>query len=697
MPENEVLKLSSVVNLINALKATSAQALLATGITEWSFEVDVKPVITGVDDTRGAYFTAEGLLQQIIEDSGVWLDAGDPIITERYFETSAIFNGILGIATKALLDADTSQDDGTLRRVTNDSTASNNGVYRWDDSGSEWVKEIGLGVSVLDPDDETDLLYGKAVSDHITTKVIGSEPVSTPEDGFKFFSKLHRKFLTWSGADWRDEQGAKVHLPFIYRNGVNGITKTVDDIVTDWADVYDINTTTVDDADGQTSGINGALPEWQDAVVNSLPAIYFDGSDRFLSVSRKGLTECTVYAVVKMQTESEEMRLLDFWDDGSAEGGAHAIQLQVDRDLESLYGFARDTGGNFSYTKGKFDDWCVIGLRAKSGEYIQSFLNSAFGDRIVIEDFDGVASNNSWIIGANRDHDENFFKGWLAEFVMFDKLMGNDEHNLIINSLLDKYGLTPTKEGYAPAGQSQIMGRGESASSPAVVSGTGYEYEGDVTTGYSASELNDPVTGIFENSDTGSFMPAFVNALYAKIKKPVYMIPAGKGGTALTIAADSGNGNWNKTDDTLFEQTCQAINSFIHDGGILRAIHWIQGERDAQYLDTLSGAALITAQQNYRLALPELINNFREYYPGVPFIITQTGRLTSGDTTGFQFVRQVQKDVAQQLPNVYLDYENAVNFEDLSWMDVDGIHWDQDGLNDIGEKKGIFTFNAVYN
>ncbi|MEP0006287.1 MAG: hypothetical protein ABJ387_04090, partial [Balneola sp.] len=146
MPENEVLKLSSVTNLINALKAVSAQALLATGITEWSFEIDVKPAITGVDDTKGAYFTTEGLLQQIIEDSGVWVDAGDPIITERYFETSAIFNGILGIATKALLDADTSQDDGTLRRVTNDSTASNNGVYRWDDSGSEWVKEIGLGV-----------------------------------------------------------------------------------------------------------------------------------------------------------------------------------------------------------------------------------------------------------------------------------------------------------------------------------------------------------------------------------------------------------------------------------------------------------------------------------------------------------------------------------------------------------------------
>lgn len=607
--------------------------------------------------------------------------------------------GVKQFGTLADLNSFTPGDGGDDRDVADvNNDGSNNGRYWYDPNAgpAAWVKRQEIHVSVLDPEDEADGLNGKAVADHINGKVIGDKPVATPETGFKFFSKLHRKFLSWSGADWRDEQGVKVHVPFIYRDASNGITKTVDDIITDWADVYDVNTATVDDADGQTSGVNGALPEWQDDVVNSLPAIYFDGTDRFLSVSRRGLTECTVYAVVKMQTETEETRLLDFWDDGSAEGGAHAIQLQIDRDLESLYGFARDTGGNFSYTKGKFNDWCVIGLRGKSGEYIQSFLNSAFGDRIVIEDFDGVASNNSWIIGANRDHDENFFKGWIAEFVMFDKLIGNDEHNLIVNSLLDKYGLSPTKEGHAPAGQSQIMGRGESASSPAVVSGTGYEYEGDVTNGYSASELNDPVTGLFENSDTGSFMPSFVNALYAKIKKPVYIIPAGKGGTALTIAADSGNGNWNKTDDTLFEQTCQAINSFIHDGGILRAIHWLHGERDAQYLDTLSGTALINAQQQYRLDLVELINNFREYYPNVPFIITQTGRLSSGDTAGFQFVRQVEKDVAQQLPEVYLDYENAVNFVDLGWMNVDGVHWNQSGLNDVGDKKGIFTFNTVY-
>lgn len=159
-----MLKLSSVTNLINALKSVSAQALLATGITEWSFEVDVKPAITGVDDTKGAYFTSEGLLQQIIEDSGVWVDAGDPIITERYVQTSGVFNGILGVDDTTALFALTLPND-TLRLVTQDATRANRGVWQADDTEQNgWKQVLRQFVSELDPEDETDGLNGKAVA-----------------------------------------------------------------------------------------------------------------------------------------------------------------------------------------------------------------------------------------------------------------------------------------------------------------------------------------------------------------------------------------------------------------------------------------------------------------------------------------------------------------------------------------------------
>lgn len=55
-------------------------------------------------------------------------------------------------ATKALMDADTSQADGTLAIVFNDPVAENNGYFYWDDAESEWVRS-----DVLNP---TDALAG---------------------------------------------------------------------------------------------------------------------------------------------------------------------------------------------------------------------------------------------------------------------------------------------------------------------------------------------------------------------------------------------------------------------------------------------------------------------------------------------------------------------------------------------------------
>lgn len=48
--------------------------------------------------------------------------------------------GTKGYPDKATMDGDTSQTTGTIGIVMNDSTASNNGYYRWDDSAGNWVK-----------------------------------------------------------------------------------------------------------------------------------------------------------------------------------------------------------------------------------------------------------------------------------------------------------------------------------------------------------------------------------------------------------------------------------------------------------------------------------------------------------------------------------------------------------------------------
>ena len=52
--------------------------------------------------------------------------------------------GVIGYATKAVMEADVLQDDGTLALVTNDPTTANNGWYRWDGTGDEWVASAGF-------------------------------------------------------------------------------------------------------------------------------------------------------------------------------------------------------------------------------------------------------------------------------------------------------------------------------------------------------------------------------------------------------------------------------------------------------------------------------------------------------------------------------------------------------------------------
>ncbi len=193
MAENEVLRLSTLTTLITAMKQAIANANATNDITEWSYTIDEEPAITGTDGTVGAYFTTAGLLQKLVEASGSWVEQGDPIITERYFQTSAIFEGILGVQTTALLFADDSQADGTLRRVTNDPVKSKNGVYSADSSEDDnWVKE--------------------------------SDPVSL-QDNVKLWTKTEGYFIT--GSIVKDNFGNISSASIEWPNGVTGVISNV--------------------------------------------------------------------------------------------------------------------------------------------------------------------------------------------------------------------------------------------------------------------------------------------------------------------------------------------------------------------------------------------------------------------------------------------------------------------------------------
>lgn len=74
-------------------------------------------------------------------------------------------SGLIGYESKAIMDADILQPVGTVALVGNDSLSSNNGYYRWD--GSIWVKRNDFYDNILDPDNTSEAVTGRAVSNYV--------------------------------------------------------------------------------------------------------------------------------------------------------------------------------------------------------------------------------------------------------------------------------------------------------------------------------------------------------------------------------------------------------------------------------------------------------------------------------------------------------------------------------------------------
>ncbi|HSH35848.1 hypothetical protein, partial [Schnuerera sp.] len=119
----------------------------------------------------GLYQDNEGYYNYLqYNDSGNnWDLVGNKIPSKEVTDLlqEAQTTGVIGYNTKSDMDADTSQSDQTIGVVMNDSTASNNGYYRWDDSAGSWVKRDEFYANTLDPADTSEAVTGKAVEGHV--------------------------------------------------------------------------------------------------------------------------------------------------------------------------------------------------------------------------------------------------------------------------------------------------------------------------------------------------------------------------------------------------------------------------------------------------------------------------------------------------------------------------------------------------
>jgi|AntRauTorcE11898_2_1112593.scaffolds.fasta_scaffold00040_50 hypothetical protein len=228
-------------------------------------------------------------------------------------------------------------------------------------------------------------------------------------------------------------------------------------------------------------------------------------------------------------------------------------------------------------------------------------------------------------------------------------------------------------------GQSNATGHGRSEASTPPPEGAAFEYV--------PHEGFEPLADPVGTANTGSAWPAFAAAYWAASRRHAVYVPASVGGTSVHPAA---NDNWWGESGGLLYRALGRLRSATVNlqrvgitprfGGLL----WHQGETDAHAID-----AGRIEPADYRLAFDTMIERYRLEIDDrqAPMYVFQLGRRRDGETRGFQEIRQRQRAGAAADPNVWLVFERAVRFPTEEKM-KDTLHYNQDGLNEMGQIGG---------
>jgi hypothetical protein len=235
------------------------------------------------------------------------------------------------------------------------------------------------------------------------------------------------------------------------------------------------------------------------------------------------------------------------------------------------------------------------------------------------------------------------------------------------------------------AGQSNAGGLGDSALSNLHLNNRSYEYDVLID---QIKPLRDPAGQNWKSLESvrgrGTILPSFTKTFSLLQQEDVIVVHAARGGSSCSIKAELDNyGTWDSSGKLIWaaiEKTSKAKSvSKVNLSGII----WMQGERDANGIH----AGKLTALE-YKAALIWVINAFREKFgKATPFFIVQTGYQSGREQDGNDAVRFMQETVSKELNNVFIVYSETNLFFERGWM-RDFVHYNQQGLDDIGEKSG---------
>ena len=244
---------------------------------------------------------------------------------------------------------------------------------------------------------------------------------------------------------------------------------------------------------------------------------------------------------------------------------------------------------------------------------------------------------------------------------------------------------------FVVAGQSNASGVGDAEVSPFIPNKQVFEYNSLID---SLQVLKDPVGQNhlnFQAAQTGSFIPALAYTYTDITNNEVIVIQTAKGGSALTPKSEQNNyGNWSDEGELFnssIEKTEKALK--FSKSNTIDAIFWCQGEND--------GAGIYSnkiSKNEYSIALKHLINRYHSQFGDIPFIIIETGDFEGDEPKSncYQKIREAQREVAEEMEKVYIGYNETEFFIERGWL-KDVVHYNQQALNDIGEKLAYFYYS----
>ena len=236
---------------------------------------------------------------------------------------------------------------------------------------------------------------------------------------------------------------------------------------------------------------------------------------------------------------------------------------------------------------------------------------------------------------------------------------------------------------FVSAGQSNAVGHGRAPElAPVPADSTAWWVEFD--------ELGVPrLVPLTAETSGSSAWPAFAVTYHSETGRAAAVLQVAVGGTSNVAAADTeGSGHWsaltsgaspsggeNRLSSAI--ETARAAAAGI--GGTIAGVVWIQGKRDADQIR--SGA--ITAE-SYRAELRATTAVLSDSLPGQPVVyLVQIGRQVGRSPAGFADVQLAQGE-GSQAGEFVLGCQHPPGFVELGWM-ADLIHWDQRGLNHVGD------------